>query len=506
MAPDDPLPEGTHGLSQPVPGEGFERGLARVGLIAGPLVALAIVLLGDGGIATVYQAADLPRGNSPPVLPALMLLCVVWWITEALPAAVVALVAVTGAVLTGLATSKEAFAALGSPLLFLFYGSFFVAEAMKVHGLGDRLARRITAVARSRRGLLAAVALTAFTLSTMMSNVAATAIVLPIVLPLAAASGDRRFGAALVLSVAWGASVGGIGTPVGTPPNLIGLAAIRKAGFDLSFLEWMAVGVPLGLVMLGGMLLVLDRLLGVENAPIAQPERRDRTWSPGEKSVLVAVVIALTGWLGPTFLDLAFPDTFVSYWISQHLTEEVVALLAGTVLFVLPGGSRERPRSRPALTWTEAARIDWGVIFLFAGGILLGDLAGKNGLSDEWGRALVDLTGASTTWTITALCTAIAIALSELTSNTATATLMAPLAGSLAVAAGAAPLPAILGTTLGCSFGFMLPISTGPNAMAYGTGRVTVRQMMGAGIVFDLVGFVVIVAGLRVLCPLLGLA
>src|SRR5687767_7568892 len=106
MASDDPLPEGTPGL---VPGEGFERGLARIGLVAGPLVALAIVLLGDGGITTVYQAADLPRGSSPPVLPALMLLCVVWWITEALPAAVVALVAVCGAVLTGLATSKEAF-------------------------------------------------------------------------------------------------------------------------------------------------------------------------------------------------------------------------------------------------------------------------------------------------------------------------------------------------------------------------------------------------------------
>ncbi|MCI0584053.1 MAG: SLC13 family permease, partial [Chloroflexi bacterium] len=307
-------------------------------------------------------------------------------------------------------------------------------------------------------------------------------------------------------SVAWGASVGGIGTPVGTPPNLIGLAAIRKAGFDLSFLEWMAIGVPLGLVMLGGMLLVLQKLLGVEDAPIAQPERRDTAWLPGEKSVLVAVVIAMTGWLGPTILDLAFPGAFVSYWLTQHLTEEVVALVAGTVLFVLPGGTRDRPRSRPALTWIEAARIDWGVIFLFAGGILLGDLAGKNGLSDQWGRALVEATGASSTWTITALVTGIAIVLSELTSNTATATLMAPLAGSLALAAGAAPVPAMLGATLGSSFGFMLPISTGPNAMAYGTGRVTVRQMMQAGIVFDVVGFILIVAGLRLLCPILGLA
>jgi solute carrier family 13 (sodium-dependent dicarboxylate transporter), member 2/3/5 len=171
---------------------------------------------------------------------------------------------------------------------------------------------------------------------------------------------------------------------------------------------------------------------------------------------------------------------------------------------VLPGGLPGR-KPRPALVWSEATRIDWGVLFLFGGGILLGNLAGDNGLSAQLGDALVDSTGASSTWAITALVTAISIVLSETTSNTATATLMAPLAGSLAFHAGAAPIPAVLGATLGSSFGFMLPISTAPNAMAYATGRVRIREMMKAGIVFDVVGFVLIVVGLRVLCPLLGL-
>ena len=434
-----------------------------------------------------------------------MALCVIWWITEALPVAVVALIAVAGSVVTGLATAKEAFAALGSPLLFLFYGSFFIAEAVKVHGLGDRLARAITSVARTRQGLLAAVAITAFVLSLLMSNTAATAIVLPLVLPIAAASGDRRFGAALVLSVAWAASVGGVGTPVGTPPNLIGLAAMRAQGHDLSFGGWMLVGVPLGLLMLGGMLLVLRALLGVANVPIERVAADRRPWVPGERSAVIAIALAVVGWLLPTVLGLAAPDATITYWVDVHLGEEVVAVLAGAALFVLPGGPAGDRWARPALTWPEAARIDWGVIFLFAGGILLGNLAGQNGLSAEWGRALVDATGASSTWTITALVTAIAIVLSELTSNTATATLMAPLAGSLAVAAGGDPIPAILGATLGSSFGFMLPISTGPNAMAYGTGQVRTAQMARAGVVFDVVGFVVIVAGLRVLCPALGL-
>jgi sodium-dependent dicarboxylate transporter 2/3/5 len=147
-------------------------------------------------------------------------------------------------------------------------------------------------------------------------------------------------------------------------------------------------------------------------------------------------------------------------------------------------------------------RIDWGVIFLFGGGILLGELARQNGLSERWGRELVDATGANSTWAITALVTGVAILLSELTSNTATATLMAPLAANLAVAAHAAPLPPILGATLGSSFGFMLPISTAPNAMAYGTGRVRVVEMARAGVVFDLAGFVVIVGGLYLLSQL----
>jgi solute carrier family 13 (sodium-dependent dicarboxylate transporter), member 2/3/5 len=488
------------------PGERFERGKRQVGLVAGPLIAAAIALLGEGGLHLVHGVVDgVPRGSAPPVLPALMALCVIWWITEAVPAAVVAIVAVVGAVLTGLASPRAAFAVFGTPLLFLFYGSFFLAEAMKSHGLGERLARAITALAGSRRGLLVAVAFTAFVLSMLMSNSASTAILLPIVLPIAVASGDARFGTALVLMVAWASSVGGIGTPVGTPPNLIGIAAMRELGHDLSFVGWMSVGVPLGVVMLGGLLLVLMGLLRVKNAPIPRGAVVAHAWSPGERSVTVAVGIAVVGWMLPTALDLVAPGSLAAWWVNEHLREEVVALIAGCSLFVLPGGRPEAPWARPALLWREAARIDWGVIFLFAGGVLLGDLAGKNGLSDEWGRALVAATGASTTWTITALCTAIAIVLSELTSNTATAVLMAPLAGNLAVAAGAAPIPAMLGATIGSSFGFMLPISTAPNAMAYGTGRVRMGQMIRTGIVFDVVGFVVIVGGLRVLCPLLGL-
>lgn len=471
-----------------LPGAGFERRLRQVGLVGGPLLALVVYLLARGGTA--------------PGLTALMVLAVSWWITEALPMAAVALVIAAGTVLVGAATPKQAFGAFGSPLLFMFVGSFFIAEAMAVHGLGERLARATGALARTPLALLCALSATAFVLSMMMSNAAATAIVLPIALA-AGAGTDRRFQAALVLSIAWGASMGGIATPVGTPPNLIGLAGLRQRGLDVGFGTWVGFGLPIGLAMLAAMWAVLIAMFGVRRAT-RPPEvtRLERAWSRGERSVVLAMALAVAGWLAPSVLALLAPGAEVTAWARTRLTEEVVAIVAGCALFVLPGGS-ERPR--PALTWTEATRIDWGVILLFGGGILLGDLARDSGLTSAWGKELVAWTGAGSTWSIVALVTGVSIVLSEATSNTATATLMVPLAAGLAEATGAAPVPAVLGATLGSSFGFMMPISTAPNALAYGTRRVTMGQMMRAGVVFDVIGFVVVVGGLRVLCPLLDL-
>jgi solute carrier family 13 (sodium-dependent dicarboxylate transporter), member 2/3/5 len=470
------------------PGAAFERTKRRVGLVAGPV--LAIVL------------SQIFSDSAAPALIGLMALCVTWWLTEALPVAAVALTAAVGAVVTGLATPEVAFKAFGTPLLFLFVGTFFIAEAMQVHGLGGRLAEAVAARARGRLSFLIAITIVAFFQSMIMSNTATTAILLPLVVGMVA-KGDR-YGTALVLAVAWGASVGGVGTPVGTPPNGLGIAELKQRGLDLSFVEWMAIGVPMGLVMIAGLLVVISISFGVRRGqPLAVREAREvsRPWSQGERAVLVALAIAVGGWLAPTVASLVAPGSAAAAWIDVHITEEVVAIVAGCSLFVLPGG-----RDRPALTWSEATRIEWGVILLFGGGILLGSLAKSTGLAAEWGNALVDATGASSTWSITALVTAASIVLSEATSNTATASMMAPLSGALAAAAGAAPIPAILGATMGASFGFMMPISTAPNALAYATGRVTVGQMLRTGILFDVIGFLLIVATLRIMCPLLGWA
>lgn len=463
-----------------------------------------------GGL--LAAAAWLVAGTTPlHCAGALLSLAVVWWLSEALPAAVTALVVACGAVLMGLVTTKEAFATFSSPPLFLFVGSFFIAEALRIHGIGERMASAMITRANSAYGLLFLTGAVSFAMSGIMSNAASTAIVLPIALAAAAHVPSKQFTAALVLAVAWGASVGGLLTPVGTPPNLIGMKFLETQGLGISFLQWMTAIIPLAIVMFVALMLLLRwRMVGAEvgktviGNPLEHQHRPRGKLSPGEWSVIVAVCIAMVGWLLPSVVEALAAGTPAAKWLKARLHEDVVAVLAGCLLFVLPGGRDvESGERRPALLWHEAVQIEWGIILLFGGGMLLGSLSDKTGLSSAIGTNMVAWTGVSATWSIAALVTAVAIVSSELTSNTATATLMAPLSAQLALAAGGDPLPAIMGATLGSSFGFMMPVSTAPNALAYATGKVSIRQMVVNGIIFDVIGFVIILLGLAAVMPLL---
>jgi solute carrier family 13 (sodium-dependent dicarboxylate transporter), member 2/3/5 len=467
----------------------FDGWRARVGLPLGPMLFLLVLALGDG--------SDASR------LAGLFAWTAAWWITEAIHPAATALLAVAASIVMGLATPKEAFAALGNPILFLFVGGFMVAEAMHQHGLGLRFATMASSLARGRLGALIATSGATFLLSMWTSNAASTAIVLPIALSIARGVDDKRYASAMVLAIAWGASMGGIATPVGTPPNLIGMRALADAGLALDFFGWMKVATPIAVVMLVTMWLVLALMFRVHPGHAGAAVPTLKPWSRGEVAACAAFSFAVVMWLVPGVLD-ALGSPLGKGW-KQRFPEEVVAILAAGILFIWPIHKRGEPPKR-ALSWQDATTIDWGTVLLFGGGILLGDLANKTGLATTWGRALVESTGVSSTWAVVALVTAAALVLSELASNTASATLMVPVAFALAQATGTPPIPAVLGVTIGASFGFMMPISTAPNAMAYATGAVTIRQMVMTGIVFDVVGFVVVVAVLRVLCPLFGLS
>jgi sodium-dependent dicarboxylate transporter 2/3/5 len=190
-------------------------------------------------------------------------------------------------------------------------------------------------------------------------------------------------------------------------------------------------------------------------------------------------------------------------WFDRRLPNELVALLAACLLFILPTDFKQ---GRFTLSWRQASDINWGTILLFGGGLAFGDLMVKTELSDTVGRGFVEYFGVSTLWSLTAVSIAVSVLVSELASNTASASMLVPLAIAIAQSAGVSPVPPALGACLGASLGFALPVSTPPNALVYGTGLVPMRSMVQAGILFDLLGAILIWVTLRLFCPLLGLA
>jgi sodium-dependent dicarboxylate transporter 2/3/5 len=440
------------------------------------------------------------------------------WITEALPLAVTALLGAVACVLAGVAPAREVFRPFADPLIFLFIGAFILAEGIRVHGLDRRLAYAVLSVpwvdGRPRR-ILAAVAVVCALTSAFISNTCTTAMMLTIVMGIlaaieaAAASSGRlpapAFGTGLLLCVAFASSIGGLATPIGTPPNLIGLGFIRsQLGVDVSFLGWCAIGVPLVGAMTTVIVLLLgalfpagvSRLEGVAEHVAAERARLGR-WSTGQRSTAVAFAVTVVLWVFPGIvLVVAGPDHPLSVWLRARLPEGVAALSGAILLFLLPGDRAGSAGPRPrALSWDQA-RIDWGIVLLYGGGMALGSLAFSTGLAESLGVAITDwLPGGS--WRAPALVAVgavVAVLTSEFTSNTASANMVVPVVIALGQAAGGEALPAALAATFAASLGFMMPVSTPCNAIVYGSGRVPLGAMMRAGVLLDLLGAMLVVA------------
>jgi sodium-dependent dicarboxylate transporter 2/3/5 len=221
-------------------------------------------------------------------------------------------------------------------------------------------------------------------------------------------------------------------------------------------------------------------------------------------NTLIAFGTALFLWIVPGVLPLVLnSDSPAAQFLDDRIPEAVAALLAALLLFVLPINLR---RGEFTLTWQEAAKIDWGTILLFGGGLSLGALMFSTGVAEALGRGVTGATGIDSLWGLTAVAVAMGIFLSETTSNTAAANMLLPAVIAMSQANGVNPIPPAMGACLGASYGFMLPVSTPPNAIVYGSGLVPIPKMMRAGVVFDLCGFAVILLGLRILCPLMGFA
>lgn len=486
-------------------GEDEPEGQARrrVGIWLGPFAFAALLL------------APLPLEGGAHRLAAVMALVVVYWVTEALPLPVTALLGPALAVLLGVAPARRALEPFADPVIFLFLGSFLLAEALRVHGLDRRIAISILSlpgVAVSPARIRIAVALATAGISMWISNTATAAMMLPIALGLVralSAAGSKDPPRATLLLVGMAASLGGIATPVGTPPNLIAMGFLDQAGRGLGFLPFMAIGVPLSLALTGVAIVTASWLLPgaprMEGAAawVAGERKAMGRWTAGQRACATAFLSAIALWVLPGVLALAGAKGTVARFVAARLEESVVALLCAVLLFVWP--VRGAPGRSRALHWSDAARIDWGTLLLFGGGLSLGRMGFETGLADVLGRGVVAATGVTSLWGLTALVLGVSIVLTETVSNTATVSMLAPLALALARQLGVPPEPPVLAVAFGASMGFMFPVGTPPNAIVFGTGLVPLPAMMRMGVVVDVISFFVIFLGLRLLCPLLGL-
>ena len=490
--------------------ERFERLRHTISLFVGPALFVVVLLLPTPGLT--------PEGHR---LAAVLAWVIVYWVGEAIPIPATALLGPVLCVLLGIAEPATVLAPFAHPIVFLFIGSFMLAEGMIVHRLNERIALSVLSIgwllAKPRR-LAVAIGLIPLAISMWISDSATTAMIYPIVLGIVAtfrgegspASGSR-FETGLLLTISYAALIGGTGTPVGTPPNLIGIGMIEKlAGFRILFFQWMLLAVPILIVLAGFMFAYMALVFPAAKidprataAYVRERRRENGPWTRGEKNALAAFLVAVALWVFPGVVAaIAGPQSNLYKLCERHLPEGVASLVAALLLFFLPVDWAAR---RFTLRWSDALRIDWGTILLFGGGLSLGGLMFSTGLADALGHGMATLSGIQSLWGLTALSIAVSIALTEMTSNTATASMLVPIVIALAKSLGVSAVPPAIGVCLGASMAFMLPVSTPSNAIVYGSGRVPITAMIRAGIVLDVASFAVIFAGLRILCPALGL-
>jgi solute carrier family 13 (sodium-dependent dicarboxylate transporter), member 2/3/5 len=454
----------------------------RIGLPAGPIVCLVLLLLPppEGMDVVAWRTA------------AVAILMAIWWVTEAIPIPATALLPLALFPILGIADIGAAAGPFANPIIFLFLGGFVIAQAMQRWELHKRIALVvILAVGTQPVRLIGGFMVAAAFLSMWVSNTATAVMMLPIglsVVELAhrgTASGDAanpsNFAVALMLGIAYACSIGGLGTLIGTPPNAL-LAGYMLETFDvqIGFGAWMVLGVPLVLVGLPIAWLVLTRVaypVRITTIPggeetIRQELRRLGAPSRGERRVAIVFVFAAVGWVSQPLLSGFLPG----------LSDAGIAIIAALLLFLIPVDLRGGVF---LLEWEQARKLPWDVLVLFGGGLSLAAAITQSGLAAWIGQAMAGLQVLPTIALILGV-TLIIIFLTELTSNTATAAAFLPVLGSLAIGIGQNPLLLTVPAALAASCAFMMPVATPPNAIVFGSSFVTIPQMAKAGLYLNI--------------------
>ncbi|MEQ8934371.1 MAG: SLC13 family permease [Amphiplicatus sp.] len=410
-----------------------------------------------------------------------------WWMTEALPIPATSIVPFALFPMAGVLDERQAAAAIGSYVIILLMASFMLSRALEKSGAHERLALyMIRLVGISGRRLVFGFMIASAALSMWISNTATALALSTMALAILARAENPRLAAPLLLGIAYAASLGGTGTLIGTPPNLIFADAYFKAtGEEFTFVRWMAVGVPGVIIGVPLMALWLTRSMGGVTAPMLKSPGPWRTEEIRTLTVFGLAVLAwitrsepFGGWGGLLGIEAAGDST--------------VGVLAVVLMFLVPDGKAGPDGKGGALLdWKTANDIPWGMLLLFAGGICIASAFRASGLDLVIGEAMGGLAGAPPIFMILGLCLAVTF-LTEITSNTATANLLMPLLAAVAAGAGLAPELLMIPAAISCSCAFMLPVATAPNAIVYATGRVTIAEMAREGFVLNFIVAIVV--------------
>jgi sodium-dependent dicarboxylate transporter 2/3/5 len=443
-------------------------------LAAGPLAAAmvgALALLGGATPAIAITAA-------------ITAWCATWWILEPVDGAVTALLPLALLPVTGVLTPAQVAQSYGNELILLLAGGFMLSTALERVGAHRRLALGMVRAfgGHDGRRLVWAFGAATALISMWISNTATTLMMLPVALAVIQHYRDPRVAAPLVLAIAYAASIGGMGTPIGTPPNLVFMQQYEQAtGERMGFLEWMSFGIPAVAVFLPLALLWLTRGLG--GTPPAELPAQG-AWTPAERRVLVVFALTALAWVTRTE-----PFGGWTTWLGlPGANDASIALLAVVAMCLVPDS-----RGGRLLDWPAAERIPWGALVLFGGGIALATAFQSSGLSALLAAQLDGLRALPIPLLMLSICLGVTL-LSEIASNTAAAVLLMPILATAAVAVGVDPALFMVPAVLAASCGFMLPVATAPNLVAYGTGRVRSARMLREGAVLDAIGVLVLTA------------
>ncbi|TGN99887.1 anion transporter [Candidatus Thiomargarita nelsonii] len=468
-----------------------------IALVLGPMAMLFLLML------------SVPEGFTPEAwkLVALAAWMIIWWMTEAVPIPVTALLPIPMMPLLAIAPQKTVAASYGHPLIFLFLGGFMIAAAMQRWGLHRRIALRIVkAVGTSPEGIIGGFMVATALLSMWISNTATTIMMFAVGISIIefvnnhinSPAQSRKFGVALMLGIAYSASIGGIGTLIGTPPNIL-LASFLSDnhGISIDFGTWMLMGVPLVIIMLPVAWFMLCKVifpvkgikLGEAGALIDQELEQLGEMSKGERIVLIVFVTTAIFWM-------------TRQWIVSitglEITDTSIALIAAILLFALPVSIE---RGHFTVEWDAAKNISWGVLILFGGGLALAGAFKSSGLAATIGNTVASMQGVEISMIILATIAAI-IFLTEITSNTATTATFLPILGAVAVGLDTSPMLLTIPAALAASMAFMMPVATPPNAIVFSYEEMRIQDMIRAGIWLNIISIGLIYMAMLFLAPM----